>query len=72
MKKKLSKKQTSYFMFEMGLDWNKSECIDSIQNDKWEITDNKSDDKKFPYIVLRNGKYFDAITEEFKKEIINI
>lgn len=42
---------------------------------KWELTDDLSKDpdpapEEFPYVILKDGKFFDAITERYAKELL--
>lgn len=73
MKIELNKNQIKYIISQLGIE-------DSLKYNKWELTDDKSyDDIKteynylaFPYVLLINDKFFDAITETFKNEIFMI
>ena len=73
MTKELNRRQTIYMLIRLELE----DELENLLKDKWEITDDKSydpirsesDDEAYPYVVLRNGEFYDAISYNFKRDI---
>lgn len=74
MQRVLDFNKVDYMLFELEI----KHTEEDIKNNQWIITDDKSkdeirtksDDKVFPYIVLKNGQFFEAITKNFYNEIL--
>lgn len=74
-KKKLTPKQVRHLLYRLELEISDSTIYRHSKKFNWELTNNKSYDLYkedcFTIIVLKNGKYFEAITNEFAEEVLS-